>query len=219
MKEDYNFLKLKLSFLEALEKARGDIKDGTYCIGNFELYEKYNIEFDDIENLIKKTENGGILKIISENDLDNDFVEYPTKGYELSFDEKKFQKVLGGIRDKLSGEIKLHYDEPSSTLFINDEQVRFTGKLAGSNQADLCKVLLKDSESVNRRWFNDEVLEEWGYRDDDINKESTRKVYDAANELNKKIAKITNMAINEFFISKLHEVSVSPNYRSSIEYS
>lgn len=218
MKEDYNFLKLKLSFLEALEKARGDIKDGTYCIGNFELYEKHNIELDDIENLIKKAENDGIFEIISEKDLDNDFVEYPTKGYELSFDEKKFQKVLINTRDKLSGKIKLHYDESSSTLFINDEQIRFTGKLVGSNQADLCKVLLKDSESANRKWFNDEVLEEWGYRDDDINKESTRKVYDAANELNKKITKLTNMAINEFFISKLHEVSVNPNYRLNIEF-
>ena len=225
MNEDYNFLKLELCFLKALKEAREDTGDGLFYIDNFTLFEKFNIPLDDIKPLLEKTENQGVLKIISKNNESNEFVEYLIQHYIVQFDDEKLKKQIVDINDKITGKVQIRFDNSSSTLYLDDIKVDFNLRNAGSNQKDLCRLLLKDKESINREWSCDEVLESWGWKADRIynkdgqflNKNRTI-VYRAARDLNSRIMNLTDGKVKELFAFDTKEVSINKKYRDCIKF-
>lgn len=82
-----------------------------------------------------------------------------------------------------------------------------------TNQESLCKVLFKDKKSMCKVWDWDEMLEKWGDEyTGAYEKRDWRKVYDAAREVNQKVAAKT--AVEDLLIATAKTVAVNPKYPS-----
>lgn len=79
------------------------------------------------------------------------------------------------------------FDPARSILKFADKEI-LIDKTADSNQHSFCKTLFKDMTSMRQIWNWDEMLESWGDDPDGFNKQSWRKVYNAAIEVNNKVA-------------------------------
>jgi hypothetical protein len=75
-----------------------------------------------------------------------------------------------------------------------------------SNESKLCEVVLRDSETMEKEWTWDEVVEAWGDSADD---HDTKVVYRTGRRINDKVAKKTD--IKKFFIVTTKTIKVNPS--------
>lgn len=96
-------------------------------------------------------------------------------------------------------------------LSYKNRTIYFLGTLIkipeDTNQEYLCNIIFKDLIAMQKIWSWDEVLEEWNVV---IEKEDWRKVYEAAREVNTKIA--TKTKIEDLLIATKKTVRVNPKY-------
>ena len=77
--------------------------------------------------------------------------------------------------------IKLVFDEKNSRIVVNDIKIPIA---YASNQYYLCAAIF---QNPHKRWETDELLEKFG---DQPKKDSWRKIYDAMNQVNKKVSSV-----------------------------
>jgi len=144
-------------------------------------------------------------------------IGFRTKGFEINIDENKYENLVKDTENKITGKLIIRYDDPSSTLYIDDSEILMKYSTNYSTQADLCKVLLKDKSTVDKKWFNDEIFDEWGHNSDDLkDPKAKRMIYDASTRANDKIASTTKSKVTDFFIASMKDVCVNPKYRDNI---
>lgn len=71
-------------------------------------------------------------------------------------------------------------------------------------------TLLKEPE---RQWFEDEILTDWGYTDDEQKKLPKNRVYQAALAVNDAVAKATK--IKDFIEHNTEKFRINPKYLNS----
>jgi len=125
---------------------------------------------------------------------------------------KKIESYLKQIKQDNGSQKKnirtgISYNSTSGHLNFNRKTISIP---KDTYQDALCRVLLKDKKSMRKVWVWDEILDEWGgkYQYDD--KQAWRKVYNAAREVNQKVA--TETATKDFLIVKTKEIAVNPKY-------
>lgn len=109
--------------------------------------------------------------------------------------------------DQVGGKINVVFDKAKG-------EVKADGKVIGrvrkdTNQFELCRVVLEDKNSKKREWEWEVVLEKWGGHFD-IDKNSWRKVYSAAREVNQKVAQESQ--IKAFFITTTKTVLLNQKF-------
>lgn len=117
---------------------------------------------------------------------------------------------------------QIRFDAANHTLLIYEASpITFLGD--DSNQAELCRVLLKDKESLNKSWNRDELLEAWGWSEDRIYDnngkflpKNRQKLYHAADAVNDKVMRATQGKITDFLIFTTKTVSVNSKYRDDV---
>lgn len=121
---------------------------------------------------------------------------------------KKFDadmKVLYQGWEKLTENKSASFDMTMSKIVIGNKTIDIK---QDTNHWELCRCIFKNASSKKKLWNNDELLEKWGggFESND----SKRKVYDAAREINQKIAQETD--IKDFFIFTTKTVQLNPKY-------
>jgi len=97
------------------------------------------------------------------------------------------------------------YDSDKKVLKIAGKSVSLAKKGKETDSIKLLETLLKDTEKT---WWNDEILEDWGYRtDEDTTKNKT---YHAGKGLNKKIKDVAG--IEDFIEHTTTEFKINPRY-------
>ena len=225
MNEDYNFLKSKLLFLEALVKEFLETSGEEFVIDDFVMSEGHSIPSEDLYNFLKIIEAEGAITIIDSSTTTNKFIDCPLKIYELKLDKVKLFKLIENTKDKIYGKVEIYFDDSSSILYLNNWKIDFNLRNAGSNQKDLCRLLMKNKESVSKEWSCDEVLEAWGWGNDRIYDRNHRFlasnrtiIYRAAKDLNSRIMTLTDGRVNRLFEYDTKEVSINKKYRDCIRF-
>jgi hypothetical protein len=98
----------------------------------------------------------------------------------------------------------LQYDWKIGIIFFLGKKIRIP---LNTNQEKICRVIFKNMANMKRLWSRDEIVEKWGDNPDMIN---WRVVYNAARELNKKVAIETK--IKDLLTVKKVSVQVNPKY-------
>lgn len=119
MNEDLEYLKNYLDFLKIIRDTREKTDGENYSIENFTLLEKYNISPKDLDIQLKRLENQGIIKIVDEYTIENDLIDYLVTKYILTFNEKKFQKLLSDTEDELYGKKPIAKIQENESDFFN----------------------------------------------------------------------------------------------------
>lgn len=97
------------------------------------------------------------------------------------------------------------YDSDKKVLKIAGKSISLAKKGKETDSIKLLETLLKDT---NKNWWNDEILEDWGYRtDEDTTKNKT---YHAGKGLNKKIKDVAG--IEDFIEHTTTEFKINPRY-------
>ena len=99
------------------------------------------------------------------------------------------------------------YDSNRKVLTIADKKITLAKKNKDTDSIRLLETLLK--EPRERRW-EDEILEDWGYREDETKTLPKNKVYFAKNNLNTIIKKAVN--IDDFIEGSTREFNINPRY-------
>lgn len=97
------------------------------------------------------------------------------------------------------------YDKNKKILRIANKNISLAKKGTDTDDIKLLETLLIDKEKI---WWNDEILEEWGYHADD--KITKNKVYSSARNLQRKIKHVTN--IDDFIEFTTAEFNINPRY-------
>jgi len=123
--------------------------------------------------------------------------------------KKRYDDAIKEIRVSSAKTKKLFspssYNEISHTISFKNKEIPIP---PNSNQSSLCKVVFKNTRSLQKEWSWDEMLEEWGGSFE--GKDLWRKVYNAGREVNKKIAIETG--IKDFFIAKKLTIALNPKH-------
>lgn len=89
--------------------------------------------------------------------------------------------------------------------------IRFLGKVItipqNTNQEMLCKVVLRNRQSMAKKWSWDEIVEAWH---EEAENYTARKVYTAARDINDRVAKKT--AIEDFFVITMSTTQLNPKF-------
>lgn len=97
------------------------------------------------------------------------------------------------------------YDSDKKVLKIAGKSISLAKKGKETDSIKLLETLLKDTDKT---WWNDEILEDWGYRtDEDTTKNKT---YHAGKGLNKKIKDVAG--IEDFIEHTTTEFKINPRY-------
>lgn len=97
------------------------------------------------------------------------------------------------------------YDSDKKVLKIAGKSISLAKKGKETDSIKLLETLLKDTD---KNWWNDEILEDWGYRtDEDTTKNKT---YHAGKGLNKKIKDVAG--IEDFIEHTTTEFKINPRY-------
>lgn len=103
---------------------------------------------------------------------------------------------------------ELAYDASASVIIFAGKKIPIR---KDTNQGALCRVLFQNKKSIRKEWSWDEVADAWGDRDQrkagEIN---WRQVYEAAQEINKKVA--TKTAVEDLLLVTTKTVSINPKY-------
>lgn len=108
---------------------------------------------------------------------------------------------------------KTSYNRNSAILTINGINIQIP---SNTNQDDLCRVIFSDKEAMIKKWESIDVAndEAWGERRKDDDTEFPKKIYNAAHEINIKIA--TETGIKKFLLTKpIITVQINPIYLPS----
>ncbi len=115
------------------------------------------------------------------------------------------------LEDKeLQGSTQIN--KKSTSFSMKTAKLEVEGKFISipknTDQFDLCKTIFKDELSKEKEWPTDEILEEWGsnYEGNEI----WRKVYNAAREINQKVAAKTT--IEDFLFVNRYTTKLNPKY-------
>lgn len=216
MLSDYLFLKKQFEALQSINELKHRTANGTFLISSFAMSNLGGVDEDDLIYFLDILQSRGIIKIIEQTEQS----KLGTKTFELKIDEKRLDSLIKETKNKVTGKLSIHYDDQSNTLYVNSTQIIFSYHTDFSSRADLCRILLRNKTSANKKWSNGEVLEAWGL--DDVNdlkdKKCLRKVYDSAIRANNKIAEDTNSKIKEFFLHSTKDVCINPIYRDNITF-
>ncbi len=109
-------------------------------------------------------------------------------------------QVIDGSKDRAT------YDISSCKLHFLGEHIQIP---ANSNQDALCRIIFKNKDSRKKQWSTDEILHRWG--GNYFQPDSWRKVYNAAREVNKKVAMYTK--VKNLLTVKKYSVELNPQYR------
>lgn len=130
----------------------------------------------------------------------------------LEINEQKFEKLYQRLEAAVINKSKTlkplappSYNKTSHKIIFKGQEIVMP---SDSNQDSLCRVIFKDKDSLRKEWNWDEMLEEWGGSYD--GKEAWRKVYNAAREINKKVAIETG--VKDLLIVKKLTTALDPNY-------
>jgi len=96
------------------------------------------------------------------------------------------------------------YDPNIDTLFFMGKKIQIP---PNTNQERICRIIFKNTNNMKRLWSRDELVEKWGENPDMI---GWRVVYNAAREINKKVAIETN--IKDLLTIKKVSVRLNPKY-------
>jgi len=216
MLSDYLFLKKQLEVLQSLDELKHRTAKGTFLISSFAMNNLGGVEEDDSVYFIEILQSQGIIEIINRNESS----KFGSIGFELKIDENKLNILIEETKNKVTGKLSIRYDNQSNTLSVDTTKIIFSYHTVFSSQADLCRILLKNKTSANKKWSNGEILEAWGLDDiDDLkDKKCLRKVYDSARRANDKIADETDSRIKDFFLLSMKDVCINPRYRDSITF-
>ena len=108
---------------------------------------------------------------------------------------------------------KISYNRNSAVLTVNGVNIQIP---SNTNQDDLCRVVFFDKESMTKKWEAIDVVndEAWGEKREDDDTVFRKKVYNAAHEVNIKIA--TETGLRDFLLTKpMITVQVNPIYLPS----
>lgn len=122
--------------------------------------------------------------------------------------EELIEGLLQYIQEHRTGLAKIddiHYIDRSATLMIDGKIVQLT---PGTKQSDLCSVIFRDKESLQRTWHFDDIVEAIG--EDSSNDRLCRNFYDVARAVSSNIRQVTLKP--NFFITTTSTVTVNPEY-------
>jgi len=108
---------------------------------------------------------------------------------------------------------KISYNRKSAVLSLDGIIIQIP---SNTNQDDLCRVIFSNKESMITKWEAADVVnnEAWGEHEEDNHTEFSKKIYNAAHEINIKIA--TKTGIEDFLLTKpMITVQVNPRYLPS----
>jgi len=96
------------------------------------------------------------------------------------------------------------YNQAAHKILFMDKEIDIP---SNTNQDSLCKVIFEDRGSLRKEWNCDEIVEKWG---DSPKKTDWRKVYNAAREVNTKVAIETGE--KDLFIVRTLTTTLNPKY-------
>lgn len=100
---------------------------------------------------------------------------------------------------------QITFDQRTGKITLQDKEVSIP---KNTDQFDLCNTIFEDQQSKEKEWSWDEMLEKWGSNYDD--KDAWRKVYNAAREINQKVAAKT--ATEDFLLVTTQTTQLNPKY-------
>lgn len=97
------------------------------------------------------------------------------------------------------------YDDNNKVIKIAGQEVFLAKKGKDTDAIKLLETLLSEEKRI---WYNDEIVDNWGYHiDDNIPK---NKIYQASRKLNQLILKVTQ--IEDFITGTTSEFAINPKY-------
>jgi hypothetical protein len=231
-KHEFNSIKtMELKSLETIFNTATEIQSELDFAGSNEIFYTLNpflINYERKAKGINWLGRFGAIKAMAKT-LDGDNLT----GVKLTVDEEKLLTVIDQIEkrmielskrianpetaDTTIKSMTMSY-KPNTRTFCVAENSFTLGE--NTKQADLCKVTLKDSQSIKKTWSWDEILEEWGWKEDRIYEKPTRvqqlKVHNAAKLFNARLDKESKHQIGHFFITTMKTVRVNPKYLPKI---
>ncbi len=111
------------------------------------------------------------------------------KGVEMPKTENKLKSALS-------------FNETTSELAVDGHTI----KIQGPDQKELLRIIFKDPKELKKEWFFSEIVEQYDFAND----VSEKKFYNAAYQLNLKIAQKT--PIRDCLITTKQSVQVNPKY-------
>jgi hypothetical protein len=210
----------------------------------WQIYDAVYNKFDRWEQVVKsgkfldKLSFGsfyGKVKMILEDSRDvNSHNPFEVEDYKRNFFrvnevlQAEIEGLIAGLPDRENAEakidiLKINYDLANHSLVVADNAIKFNKD--DSNQAELCRVLFMNKESIDRSWDTEEVLEAWDYPEDRIYdnggkllKENRLKIYQTAEKINNKVMKVTKGKVIDLLIYSTKAVSVNQKYREMISF-
>ncbi len=114
----------------------------------------------------------------------------------------QIKKLEAEMQVKEAG--KPFFDSEISCIYLAGKLIKIT---KNTDQFYLCKTILKNEKSMAKEWDRDVLAEKLGGNAESVN---WHKIYNAAREVNKKIAVKTS--IEDFFIATSTTVTINPQY-------
>lgn len=200
----------------------------------------YGFNGSQLELLLKIRDRSAIIqKLISleairmitvQRGTDGSWIFAPDKKYEQIFneydqlysDEAEQYEIAKAQKSSVIEEMKsIRYDPLDHTLLLGSHVIRL--KKGDSNQSELCRVIFKNKDLINKSWSSDEMLEEWGWHENRIYdktgkllSKNRRVVYTAANGINDLALKATQGKVSDLFTYTTKAVSLTEKYREFV---
>ena len=167
---------------------------------------------DNVKALWDYLEQQGAIKLNWDYDQGYMTVAPPSPTAEpFTFRQEYWLKVLDTAPiNELLGFDGAKYDSSSDTLYVNNVTLRFRPH---SLQAKLMGAIF-NKKALDSEWTVDELLEEFGYREDEQQDEDWRKVYGAAKDISKRVG--LEAQAPDLFITTTSTVRLNPIYAPKI---